>query len=209
MELRSLPRSKKAGMHIEQIGDELLVYNLADHRVHRLNASLAVIWQNADGSRTRDQLAEQVRQRLHIPCDAQIVALALRQLQSSDLLESCDLDADPLPTRRELGLKLANWGLAASALPLLASIVSPTPAMARSQASWTPQQVRADLKTAAKDAKGKTLTNQEATDFADATANYAAGNDLYHDGPKYRQAAQQDLQNAETDLSAFFTALGL
>ncbi|HEY1212484.1 MAG TPA: hypothetical protein VGE93_02520, partial [Bryobacteraceae bacterium] len=78
---------------------------------------------------------ERLPDALNLPSDPDIVLVALRKLNRIHLLggELSDLDSKELPSRRELVQRFAALGATATALlPVVTSIVAPTPAMAAS-----------------------------------------------------------------------------
>lgn len=118
------PRAREAGLVVQELEDETLVYDLERHKAHCLTATAAAIWRLCDGKRDQPALARQVEKRLGLSASAEVVELALRDLGRAHLLER------PLPdrgmSRRQLMARLGG----AVALPLVASIVSPTAAQA-------------------------------------------------------------------------------
>ena len=120
------PQSRRSGLLIRELPDELLVYDQEQHRAHCLNQTAALVFRHADGTRTAADLAR-------LPgADDQVVRLALEQLAAAGLLESGALAAESPSsagmTRRDVARRV---GLAAAILlPAVASIVAPTPAEA-------------------------------------------------------------------------------
>ena len=125
------PQSRRSGLLIRELPDELLVYDQEQHRAHCLNRTAALIFRQADGTRTPLDLA-----RFLAPvgsADEGVVTLALEQLAAAGLLEAVPSAAeDAVPdagmSRREVARRV---GLAAAILlPAVMSIVAPTPAEA-------------------------------------------------------------------------------
>jgi hypothetical protein len=98
-----------------------------------LNRTAAVVWRHCDGQRSPEDLAGLLQDQLDLPADLDLVWLALEHLDRAQLL-SAPLEGHPSQrySRRELTRKLARVGLAAALLPLVHSIVAPTPAHAQS-----------------------------------------------------------------------------
>ncbi len=121
------PEKRRDGIVVKELPDEVLVYDLERHEAHCLNPSAAVVFKNCDGDHTVGELARLLRRELGAPADEAWVRLALERLGRAHLLE----ESGPAPrgargvSRREI-LKKAGVGLAA-ALPLVTSIVAPTP----------------------------------------------------------------------------------
>ena len=127
----SKPKRRKHGVAVQTLADEVLVYDLERHRAHCLNQVAAIVWRHSDGKTTVPQLARVLREELDVPADAELVRYALDRLAKAHLLEDPSLVARY--SRREFIARLKKLGLAASvALPVVSSIVSPTPAHALS-----------------------------------------------------------------------------
>jgi hypothetical protein len=112
----------------EDVGDEAVIYDLDTDEAHLLSPNVARIWRAADGYRTVAQLREVV-----IADDVEqatfVVWGALEQLQSKRLLDGTVLlPAGATGISRRTMLK--RIGLAAVAIPVITSIVAPTPAAA-------------------------------------------------------------------------------
>jgi hypothetical protein len=97
---------------------------------------VALVWENADGLHTVEQLSESLQAKLGIAGDQSVVLLALEELDKAGLpeLKSAKI-VDRQPSRRQVGLKLALTGLSVAVLPAIASVRSPTPGMASSHTS--------------------------------------------------------------------------
>jgi hypothetical protein len=121
-----LPRRRKEGLIIDELPDEVLVYDLDRHKAHCLNQTATLIWQKCDGRTAPSVIARGLQSELDQPFNEDLVWLALRQLSNIHLLE----DAVGLPTqlagmsRREM---MRAMGVAAAvSVPLITSIVAPT-----------------------------------------------------------------------------------
>jgi hypothetical protein len=127
------PLARTKELIIEALPSETIVYDTINHRVHCLNETASLIWQHCDGQTSVEQIANRASQRLRAPADEDVVRLGLRELNDRGLLVSEPGDA-PTVSRREVGKRLAVFGGAFVALlPVITSIVAPTPAMAASQ----------------------------------------------------------------------------
>ena len=127
------PQSRRSGLLIRELPDELVVYDQEQHRAHCLNRTAALVFRHADGTRTPADLA------LLPGADDQVVSLALEQLAAAGLLEGgvsgSDAASDAGMSRREMARRV---GLAAAILlPAVASIVAPTPAEAAATCATT------------------------------------------------------------------------
>jgi len=57
------PTARTTGLVVKTVADEVLVYDLATHRMHALDPLAAMLWQACDGQRSVPALAAQ----LHVP----------------------------------------------------------------------------------------------------------------------------------------------
>lgn len=87
------PRAKAARFVVEELEDEVLVYDPDEDRAHCLNATASFIWRLADGNRDVGELARLLSETFGKPASEEIVLLALDRLQRAQLLEgdSCHL----------------------------------------------------------------------------------------------------------------------
>lgn len=124
-----LPRRRGNGIVVQEISDEVLVYDLERHKAHCLNRTAALVWKKCDGKTSVPQLARLLERELRTKLDDELVLLAIEQLSRRHLLEQDSARAKPPGmSRRALMRRL---GLAtAIALPLVTSLVAPTPAEA-------------------------------------------------------------------------------
>jgi len=126
------PIARKQGLVIQELPDEVLVYDRDRDRAHCLNQTAAFVWQRCNGRNTTAQIARTLSQQFDCPLDEKIVWLALDQLGRNHLL-----DRQPTPPPELLGMNrramVRALGLAAIvAVPLVTSIVAPSPAQAAS-----------------------------------------------------------------------------
>lgn len=130
------PLARERSLIVEELADETLVYDLESHRAHCLNRSAALVWKQCDGRRSIAEIARRLKRELHEGMDEETVRYALDKLAKYHLLETGEKKGMPalasarqaVMTRRELVRRL---GLAAAvALPLVTTIVAPTPAQA-------------------------------------------------------------------------------
>lgn len=121
---------KSDKVYVEAIDQELCVYDWERQKMHTLNPTAALVWQQCDGQTAPAAMATRLEQELQTPEAEQLVWLSLDRLAKAHLLETKatrPAPGQPL-TRREL-LKVA--GLSLAMLPLVKSIVLPTPAEAQ------------------------------------------------------------------------------
>ena len=122
------PVARRNGLVVRDLADEVVVYDKERHEAHCLNGTAATVFRNADGQRSVSDLA------VLLSADGgsgaeELVEMALGQLGEARLLESGPSFAwEPGLPRRDV---MRNVGLAAAVLlPLVTSILAPTPAQA-------------------------------------------------------------------------------
>jgi hypothetical protein len=127
-------------VHAEILKDELCLYDWQRKEVHALNSIAAKVWQLCDGRTSPAQIATQLLSELPAELNAkqveELVWMSLYQLEKAHLLAepiaSAHL-AGPRSISRRQFLKLMG-GLAGGVivLPVVTSILAPTPVMAQS-----------------------------------------------------------------------------
>lgn len=126
------PRARKDDLVVKEMPDEVLVYDLTRDKAHCLNRTAALVWNFCDGRTSVAKIATRLGEELDSSVDERVVWLALNQLSKNHLLEE-NIVPPALMTgmnRREL---IRALGVAAVvAVPVVTSIVAPTPAQAQS-----------------------------------------------------------------------------
>lgn len=127
------PRARTEGLVAREVADETLVYDLESHRAVCLNKTAALVWRSCDGRRTAKGIARTLSEALGETVPEEVVWIALDQLGRDKLLETRVARPDALVglSRREL-IRRVSLAAAVVALPLVTSIVAPTPAQAAS-----------------------------------------------------------------------------
>jgi hypothetical protein len=125
----ALPRARKDGLVIKELPNETLVYDLERDEAHCLNQTAALVWKRCDGKTTIAKMTSLLQEQLGTSVNADVVWLAVKQLQRFHLIESYDAVpvVTPSVSRRNLVLKYAP---AALVLPVIMSISAPTAAQA-------------------------------------------------------------------------------
>lgn len=126
------PLRRSEDLILEELGDELLVYDKTNKRAHCLSPDAARVWRACDGSMDTSALSAQ----LGLPRD--VVRRALDELQNSELLDQglelvnvgSENGNGTAVTRRELAVRSAKVGTAAATAPLILSLAVPSAAMA-------------------------------------------------------------------------------
>lgn len=124
------PKARQEGLVIQQLEDEVLVYDNERFKAHCLNQTAALVWQHCDGKNTTRDIALELEKKAGSPVGEEVVWLALGQLGRSRLLtERVVAPAGKAGiSRREV---IRRVGIAAAvALPVVTSIVAPKAAQA-------------------------------------------------------------------------------
>jgi hypothetical protein len=120
------PLARSSDLIIEELGDEVLVYDTENDRGHSLSPEAAKVWNNCNGKTTAERLSAK------LGLERETVDQALDELSACQLLETRPTIVADGSTRREVTIKMAKVGAAAAAAPLILSVASPTPSMAAS-----------------------------------------------------------------------------
>ncbi len=135
-----LPLARQEQLVVQEVADETIIYDEQRDRVHRLNRTAALVWRFCDGSRTVAALAAAVSSELAAapgvaaPVTEDVVWLALDRLDKEKLLQGTlprPEGAGPV-SRRDVLRKAALIGGLSVLIPVVQSVVAPTPAMAMS-----------------------------------------------------------------------------
>lgn len=115
--MNTLPQAKNTDLVVQDLGKELLVYDLLTHQAYQLNETSMIVFNACDGKTTFDQLKAQ-----HKYTD-EIIFLALDGLKRENLLTDDFVSPIAGVSRREVIRKV---GLASIvALPAISMIVAP------------------------------------------------------------------------------------
>lgn len=118
------PKARTERLLIQEVGGELVVYDLDRQQAHRLNSSAALVWRHCDGKTSIGQLTSLLAVRLGLPEDPRLVEDALAELEQVHLMTG----RFGFSTRQ----KVAVAGALALLVPVVESLVAPTPASAYS-----------------------------------------------------------------------------
>jgi hypothetical protein len=135
MALRTNPKSRETELVVQELKGELLIYDLNNNKAFCLNETSAIIWNLCDGQSTVTDITKQAGKKLKQAVTDDLVWLALDQFKKDNLLDSnqeIEIKFDEL-SRREVIRKVGFASLVA--LPVIASLVAPTAAMAQSRRS--------------------------------------------------------------------------
>ncbi len=126
------PRAKQTRLVVEEMAEGTIVYNSVKSDLHSLNSTASFVWKQCDGKRTVAEIVRNFASEYQMPDSQEAVWIALDQLESNGLLE--EALTRPVETHllsRRGMLKHASQG-ALIALPLVTTMMAPTPANAQS-----------------------------------------------------------------------------
>lgn len=122
------PVARKDGLVIQEMPDEVLVYDLNSNKAHCLNQTAAFVWRNCDGKNEVADIATEFAKHSGDQVNEDLVLLAIDQLSERELLEESFKTNFNGLSRRDV-IKRVGLGLVV-ALPLVASIAAPTSVLA-------------------------------------------------------------------------------
>lgn len=126
---KELPERRKKGLVVQELSDEVLVYDLERHKAHCLNHTAAMIWKRCDGKTSIAEIARMMKYEMNGVIDEEVIWEAVSQLSRNNLLVE-RISKPTGMTRREVIRKIGIT--AAVALPAVISIVAPSAVQAQS-----------------------------------------------------------------------------
>jgi hypothetical protein len=130
MDSSQRPIARKSGLVVQEMPDEVLVYDLNTNKAHCLNQTAATVWQACDGNKSISDIAAHFGGG-----NEDLVWLAIDQLSENNLLETQVASKFKGQSRREVIKKI---GLASIvAVPVIASLVAPQNALAAQSCACT------------------------------------------------------------------------
>jgi hypothetical protein len=126
------PLARRDGLVINELPEEIVIYDKESHKAHCLNRTAALVWKRCDGRSSVTAIAAGLQQELKAPVSEDLVWYALEQLEKDDLLvreikasvRQPQFAAAARLSRREV---IRRLGLAAVvAVPLITTMVAPT-----------------------------------------------------------------------------------
>ncbi len=126
------PKSRSKNVIIQEMKDEVLIYDIDTNKVVCLNQTAKLIWKKCDGNRSISSIAKEVGKELGKTIDNELVWLAINQLNAGDLLsngEGVENRFEGL-SRREVIKKIGITSMVS--LPIVSSVVAPNAVAAQS-----------------------------------------------------------------------------
>lgn len=120
------PLARTEGLVIQELPDEVLVYDLERDKAHCLNQTAALVWKYCDGKTRVAEIAEKLSKVTGLPADEDVIWLALRQLSKAQLFPDIATYARGKGNinRRDVIRRIGIGAIAA--LPIITSVLAPT-----------------------------------------------------------------------------------
>ena len=121
-----LPQARTNDLVTQELPEEVLVYDLKDHKAHCLNQTAAAVWKHCDGKTSVLEMTALINRDFNQTMDEAAVWQAIGHLSKANLLEARVAPPAGIPRlgRREA---IRRLGLgSAIAVPVVMSILAPT-----------------------------------------------------------------------------------
>ena len=123
------PLARTNGLVVQEVPNEVLVFDMETNEAHCLNETAAMVWKYCDGKTSVPQIAEILGENKDSGVNDDLVWLAIDQLNEHKLLEREVATKFAGQSRREV---LRKIGLASMiALPIIASMAAPRSVLAQ------------------------------------------------------------------------------
>ena len=128
MKSPQIPTARKADLVIQELSDEVLVYDLKNNKAHCLNQTAALVWKSCDGKNSISEILSNFEKHSGGKVSEDFIWLAIDQLNEKNLFDEDITSKFAGQNRRQV---LKTIGLASvMALPIVASLTAPSAAMA-------------------------------------------------------------------------------
>ncbi len=123
-----MPVARKEGLVIQEMPDEVLVYDMETNQAHCLNQTAASVWKSCDGVNTVADITKKLEKEFKTSIPEDFVWLAIDQLSKDKLLEQEIETKISGLSRREVIKRIGFASMAV--LPVVAMLSFPQTAMA-------------------------------------------------------------------------------
>jgi hypothetical protein len=129
--MEKMPQARRTGLIIQEVDGEILIYDQNTNKAYCLNQTAAKVWKYCDGETTLAEACEALSCDLDTAVDEKLVWYAVDQFSKDNLLEKGIEQPAFIIAGMNRRQMVRTLGLAAViAVPLVTSIVAPTPAQA-------------------------------------------------------------------------------
>ena len=127
--------ARQNGLVVQEMPDEVLVYDLNSNKAHCLNQSAAFVWKSCDGTNSVEDIVREFESNGKGKVTEDFVWLAIDQLNENGLLDGEVAPRFAGQSRRQV---LKTIGLASMvAVPVIASLVAPQKALGAASCTCT------------------------------------------------------------------------
>lgn len=135
--MNKLPKARMENIVVQELDNELLIYNLISNKALCLNETSKLVWQACDGKTSATEISEIIGQKLNSPINEDLIWLALDILKKENLIENGEQFSNYFAgmSRREVIRKVGLGTMIA--LPVIASVIAPSSVFAASCAGMT------------------------------------------------------------------------
>lgn len=129
------PLARRNEIVIQEMGSEILIYDLRADKAFSLNETSALVWQNCDGGKSISEIAEKMSAELNESVSEDLIWLALERLKKEKLIEDEIVTPFAGISRREVIRRVGTASLIA--LPIIGTLVAPLATNAQSAGCTT------------------------------------------------------------------------
>ena len=122
------PIARKENLVVQEVPDEVLVFDLDTNKAHCLNQTAAMVWKACDGTKSVSDIAAAVSEQSGNKVNDEFIWLAIDQLTENKLLNNTIEKSFNRNGRRDAIKKIGMASMIA--LPIVASLAAPRSAMA-------------------------------------------------------------------------------
>lgn len=126
------PKTRSENIVVQELENEILIYDLMNDKAYCLNKTSAMIWQLCDGKNSVAEMSLNLSKKLSQPISEDLIWLALDNFKKDNLLEESqqlEIKFNGL-NRRDVIKKIGFASMIA--LPIVSSVIAPSAAMAQS-----------------------------------------------------------------------------
>ena len=116
----------------EDVSEECVIYDAREKKAHHLNSTVTWIWQKCDGNTNVEALACSFERQFNVTDGLPVLITGLEQLEARDLLDN-PVDLNLLASEQAAISRRAVVAGGSVLMPLVVSILAPTPAAAKSK----------------------------------------------------------------------------
>ena len=123
-----VPVARKQGLVVQEMPEEVLIYDLDTNKAHCLNNTAAFVWKSCDGKNSVTDIAKMFETDTGKIVQEDLVWLAIEQLNDKNLLNGELASNFKGQSRRDVLKKIGFASMIA--LPIVASLAAPTSVLA-------------------------------------------------------------------------------